>query len=29
VMSLRPGGSVLVDDFAADHHCAFWETLAP
>lgn len=29
VMSLRPGGSVLIDDFAADHHCAFWETLAP
>ena len=29
VMSLRPGGSALIDDFAADHHCDFWETLAP
>ena len=26
VMSLRPGGSVLIDDFAEFHHCSFWST---
>jgi para-nitrobenzyl esterase len=29
VMSLAPSGSHLTVDFATDHHCAFWETLAP
>jgi para-nitrobenzyl esterase len=28
VMSLRPGGSTLIDDFAEFHHCAFWNSLA-
>ena len=27
VMSLRPGGSILIDDFAAFHQCAFWDNL--
>ncbi len=27
VMSLRPGGSALIDDFAEFHHCDFWDSL--
>ncbi len=27
-MSLRPGGSTVVDDFATEHRCVFWAELA-
>jgi para-nitrobenzyl esterase len=26
VLSLRPDGNVVIDNFDADHHCAFWAT---
>jgi len=26
ILSLRPGGSTLINNFDADHHCAFWAT---
>lgn len=24
LLSLRPGGSAVIDNFDSDHHCAFW-----
>lgn len=27
-MSLRPDGSRVITDFAADHQCGFWDALA-
>jgi carboxylesterase type B len=27
VLSLQPGGSRVITDFAADHHVEFWENL--
>jgi para-nitrobenzyl esterase len=26
ILSLRPGGNAVIDNFDTDHHCAFWAT---
>src|SRR5215475_855312 len=29
VLSLRPDGNIVIDDFDVSHRCAFWRTIAP
>jgi para-nitrobenzyl esterase len=28
ILSLQPDGNTVITDFAVDHHCAFWDSLA-